>query len=354
MVTVRVSDSGDVSLRGDGRDNYVQIERVEIAPGTFQVQVVGQTDRDGNPTQVRLGRDLFTTLPLTQLPNGAIDQLTISLGGGDDFLRMDKLEISGPVRINLAGGGDSLRIFDSQLTGSLSLRSASGNDVAFFDQTTLQGPVDINTRGGADWVGFIGGTANGATLRLDTGGGPDLISFEQIAVSADVSLNAGSFPDELYLGAGTTFSGAVQADLGSFADALMVETGVTFADLSQVVLTGNRRGPNFENAVFLQAGVSLSSLPDLSSYGLSFTGITDLSDEFDFRMGNIDVNIRFVDSLKTALYRRGFEFSEMAIDNSVLSQTDLDDLTASILAGLQSTGQLERILYQQIFRPDYA
>ncbi len=354
LVTVTVNRAGDISIRGNGSDNYVEVAPMDTNGDMIDDAIVirGQASPDGLETLIKFGRETFSEVTIGTSATQA-GKLKVSLGGGDDFLRITDMVIDGQFQYTGGSGGDSLAINDSTFSGLMKWNSGSGNDAIIINDSDFHDSIIVKTGNGADWISLNGGMSDGALINMNTGGGPDLVSFEDTTIDSQVVVLTGGFPDELYLGAGATFNASVKVDLGSYADALMVEQGVVFNDLANVVISANKRGPNYENAMFLEAGVDMNTLPDLSTFVLVFDNASNLYDEFEFRLGNINVNLEFLNSLKTMLHRRGFEFSEMPIDSSALSSSKMDAITDAILAGLESDEFLERVLYQSIFEADF-
>ena len=351
VVKVSVNGRGDLTVKGNGDDNYVTITAVDTGADGIDdsYTITGNPSPDGEETLIKVGSQTMASTTVS-----VSGKLKISMGGGDDFVRIEDVDHGGDFQYTGGGGGDSLGIFDSRIDGLMKWKEGSGNDADIIKDSVLNGSLNVNTGNGSDWIAFIDSTLNGSEFKGKTGGGPDLLSFEGTMVNSAVDVNMGGFPDEVYLGSGTTFAGAVDIDMSSFADALKVENGVTFNMLSDVVITANKRGPNYENAAFIETGVSLASLPDLSSYGLVFDGLSDLSAEFDTRLGNIDVDIEFYDSVRMMLYDRGFAWSELPVDQSVLSAGEMTALQSNIQVGLDSPDLLERLLFKNIFEDDYA
>ncbi len=354
VVKVSVNRAGDISIRGDGNDNYVEVAPIDTNGDDINDAIVirGQKSPDGVDTLIKFGRDTLAEVTIGTSPSQA-GKLRVSLGSGDDFLRITDMVIDGQFQYTGGSGGDSLGINDSIFSGPMNWNSGSGNDAIIINESNFHDSVIVKTGNGADWIAMNGGTSDGALINLNTGGGPDLVSFEDTIIDSEVLILTGGFPDELYLGSGATFNAAVNIDLGTYADALMVEHGVVFNDLDNVVISANKRGPNYENALFMEVGVDTNTLPDLSTFQLVFDNASNLYEEFEFRLGNINVNLEFLDSLKTLLHRRGFEFSEMPIDSSTLTSEKMDALAAAILAGLESNETLERILFESIFEDDF-
>jgi hypothetical protein len=352
-VKLAVSSSGNVTLKGDGNDNYVEVSTVGN-----QVTVEGLASPDGSATTIKVGKETFTSHTFTL--DATSGKLQLKMGGGDDFVRLTDVEWDGDINFSPGGGGDSLYVSDSVLHGTFSLKTGGGNDAMFINDTDLNGDLIAKTGNGADWIALIDVTANGAKIDYNTGGGADLVSFESSLITSDVAIKTGGFPDEIYLASGTTFDGAFEANLGSFADALKVENGVTFNDLANASIDASKRGPNFENAFFREQGVNLNSLPNLDSFLLQFTAATGttVNDEFEARLANPaegeGLTIAYLDSLRTGLFRRGFAFSEMALETTTLSEPYMQSLEATILVGMDSNNSLESRLYSSLFGDDYS
>ena len=350
-VKLTVKSNGDLLLRGDGRDNHVEVSAVGDT-----LKITGQPDRNGEATTIKFNGETLSEATL-DAPGGMLQgKLTVNLGGGNDFLRLKNVTFQNQVKFNGGGGGDSLAAFDSTFDELLSVRGGGGNEAVVLNNSSFHGSIDVKSGGGADWIAMTGVTADGDQIKIVTGGSTDKVSFETSTIHSDVEISTGGLPDELYLGGGTVFDGAVNANLGSFADNLMVENGVTFNDLGNARINGNNRGPNYENLFIYENGVDMATLPDLSSFKLPYE--TDpgqtVYEHFEYRLTTIDHDIPFLDLLKTTLYVRGFEFSEMPIDTSVISGTEMDALIALVEPGLRSNVTGERFMYKLIFAPDLA
>ncbi len=380
FVKVSVTARGDINIRGDSKDNYVEIAAIDTDGDETvdSLRIRGESTPMGEVTQVKVGRETTseTTIPID---GGQVDgKIRISLGGGNDFLRVNDLVAANLFQYNGAAGGNMLIVKNSEFSEDAKFKTGGGNDAIFFTDTDFHDIVDVRTSGGADWVSFSGGTIGGDVVKVNTGGSPDMVSFgvvgtESIAespgavaevaadggfgsgqtiVDADVDIVTGSFPDMLYLADGTTFNSVVDIDLGSFADALVVEAGVTFNDLANSVLDGNRNGPNYDNAAFIEVGVDLNSIPDVTEYGYVFDNVTDLEAEFNYRAGNTGVNIDFFTGMKTLMHKRGMDFVEMPFNGIPLTNAEMNSIYNDVVVGLASSNFLERTLYKQIFEDD--
>ncbi len=151
IVSVSISRAGDLSIAGDSNGNFVavqfSVEGVTVSgwsTGTL-VRINGQQPSDS------------VSVPLTN--TSAIRSVSISLGGGDDTLRLQfksDLTISRDLAVNLGPGADFIDIGLEQanlrINQDLLLDMAGGADRAVvntFSTSTLVTGRDISIRGGA-------------------------------------------------------------------------------------------------------------------------------------------------------------------------------------------------------------
>lgn len=151
IVSVSISRAGDLSIAGDSNGNFVavqfSVEGVTVSgwsTGTL-VRINGQQPSDS------------VSVPLTN--TSAIRSVSISLGGGDDTLRLQfksDLTISRDLAVNLGPGADFIDIGLEQanlrISQDLLLDMAGGADRAVvntFSTSTLVTGRDISIRGGA-------------------------------------------------------------------------------------------------------------------------------------------------------------------------------------------------------------
>jgi hypothetical protein len=151
IVSVSISRAGDLSIAGDSNGNFVavqfSVEGVTVSgwsTGTL-VRINGQQPSDS------------VSVPLTN--TSAIRSVSISLGGGDDTLRLQfksDLTISRDLAVNLGPGTDFIDIGLEQanlrINQDLLLDMAGGADRAVvntFSTSTLVTGRDISIRGGA-------------------------------------------------------------------------------------------------------------------------------------------------------------------------------------------------------------
>ena len=151
IVSVSISRAGDLSIAGDSNGNFVavqfSVEGVTVSgwsTGTL-VRINGQQPSDS------------VSVPLTN--TSAIRSVSISLGGGDDTLRLQfksDLTISRDMAVNLGPGADFIDIGLEQanlrINQDLLLDMAGGQDRAVINTwstSTLVTGRDISIRGGA-------------------------------------------------------------------------------------------------------------------------------------------------------------------------------------------------------------
>ncbi|MFN5050314.1 MAG: hypothetical protein ACK5L2_01600 [Planctomyces sp.] len=151
IVSVSISRAGDLSIAGDSNGNFVavqfSVEGVTVSgwsTGTL-VRINGQQPSDS------------VSVPLTN--TSAIRSVSISLGGGDDTLRLQfksDLTISRDLAVNLGPGADFIDIGLEQanlrISQDLLLDMAGGHDrgvINTWSTSTLVTGRDISIRGGA-------------------------------------------------------------------------------------------------------------------------------------------------------------------------------------------------------------
>ena len=154
IVSVAVSRSGEVSIVGDSAANFVAIELSHDG-----LQISGW----GTGTLIRMaGQKLndTVTVPLrTNLNSTVVRSLSISLGAGDDTLRLqfsNNVTISRDLSISMGSGHDfvdiSLAQADVVINRDLLLDLAGGHDrgvINLYADSTLVSSRDVSIRAGA-------------------------------------------------------------------------------------------------------------------------------------------------------------------------------------------------------------
>ena len=97
---IRVTSRGDdITIRGDGRSNYVEIAREttdQNSDGDIDDLVIrGITDTNGDSTGIRDGRDILSQIVLDANDGTFAGKLSVSLGGGNDFISFRDVTIDG-------------------------------------------------------------------------------------------------------------------------------------------------------------------------------------------------------------------------------------------------------------------
>lgn len=152
---------GVLVLEGDAEANHVVVSAGE-APGSYVV--TGLPSSDGEATTIRGGSE-----PL--VVEGVDAGARISLGGGDDALRIHRATFAGDVQIRLGAGDDAVGIGGRH---RLVADSGDADDARFRPNVGVRGDLRIGTGAGDDRVA-IGGVRLGGDLVVQTGAGDDAV-----------------------------------------------------------------------------------------------------------------------------------------------------------------------------------
>jgi hypothetical protein len=328
-IRVTTNSAGDVSIRGDGRSNYFEIAAETVDRNndgdTNDIVVRGLPDSFGTPTTIREGRQLVNEVVLNATNHTFSGKLTLTLGGGNDFVAFRGVTMNRDVRIVSGGGNDSLGLFDSTFVGPSSITTSGGNDYTNISNTSFQANLAMNTGPGADYLGVAGLSVNaGVTAAFDTSGSPDVIYIGDSTVEGNLIVKTGSLIDTIYVGSGTVLNGSVTVDMGSQFDLLALENDVQFNGPLNV--QGNSGG-YYQNQLFLYddspfmnnipSGVSNFEVTRWTISGVdTYVGLdlpTTLSRWVMDVYGGPVINV--VDALAAANMARGFDYAELPRPN---------------------------------------
>jgi hypothetical protein len=230
-VTAFLNGAGDLIVQGDDAGNSVRIDR-SAGPGS-PIQVSGGADTAINGV---LGGTAVI---------GSVLNIDVRLGGGNDRISVDAVDVPGAVLMVLGDGDDSAD-FHGRL-GAVEVRGGDGNDdidlssgVEVFGYARIQGgegddyiaimftpilgQLDINAGGGSNILRLFSVQVDeGVTIQ--TGEGDDNVALDFVIVQGDTMIKLGAGDDDLRLD-----TLAVQGDtlikLGAGDDSLYLRDSV--------------------------------------------------------------------------------------------------------------------------------
>ena len=167
-VRVAVSD-GSVFLRGDAENNQVEVV------GDFFASEVIVRGIDGTTIN---GRSEFV-VPGRTIPNG----LRAHLGQGDDFIRVEAVNLEGVSRIFGGRGDDSVGLLNVTFD-DLVIQTFTGDDSVSIDRIIFGGSLRVATLAGNDRVGISSVTAEGDTI-INTHDGDDRVAIRNLFSARD-------------------------------------------------------------------------------------------------------------------------------------------------------------------------
>ncbi|MCA9265415.1 MAG: hypothetical protein KDA60_16260, partial [Planctomycetales bacterium] len=358
-IRVLVNRAGDITIRGDGRSNYVEVAAETVDRNgdgdTDDIVIRGLNDSWGSPTTIRDGRSYVNEVVLNATNHRISQKVSVILGGGNDFISFQGITMSSGLRCITGGGNDSLGLFDTTIIGPTSISTGGGNDYTNIVDTLFRGGVAVNTSGGADYIGLSGlSIAPGFTASFVTAGSPDIIFIGNSVVNGNVYVNTGSLIDTIYVGDGSVFNGGVTVDMGSQFDLLAIENQV---ELNGAVDVRGNRGGYYTNQLFLyDDSPFINHIPngihdfEVTRWTISgvdnYVGLdlpTTLSRWVMDIYGSPVINV--VDALAGANMARGFDYATLPHPNFG-SEPNPAELKADINSFLNSS---QYYLYQKLF-----
>ena len=354
-IRVLVNAAGDVTIRGDGKSNHVEISQNMDG----DIVITGTADTFGEATGIRDGRNILSEL-VVPAENGTLPgKLTVSLGGGNDFLVLRQVTIDGTFDYKPGGKNDSLGFFQSTAKGAVSLKTGSGNDYMNFVDATFENDINAVTGGGVDFIGMSNfALDSGATASFNTGGGGDVLYIEDSTVNGNLVAIMGGLIDTIYVAEGTTLLGNVDVDMGGLFDLLAIENNVNL-DNATLNIDGGKGGVGFQNQLFLYddspylnnppSGI-LNFQTDFYTISGNTTTGTTLSETLtkwvvdDYYNQSPSVEFDVVDVLLAANIARGFDYADLPRSGGVTPDPVM--LASQLTSHLESD---DYFLYQKIF-----
>ncbi len=355
-IRVLVNNAGDVTIRGDGRSNYVEVSQNEDG----DIVIAGTEDTKGLATGIRDGRNIVSEMVLDATDGTFSGKLNVLLGGGDDLIILRDITIDGDFNYNPGGKNDSLGFFQSTANGTSNLRTGGGNDYMSFVDATFNGDINAITGGGVDFIGMSNfAIAADFTASFNTGGGGDVIYIEDSTVEGNLEASMGSLIDTIYVADGTTLRGNVDIDMGSLFDLLAIENDVNLDDAT-LNLDGGRGGVGYQNKLFIHSDSPLIDSPpdgirnfEADRYTIAGTWITEatlsgtltkwiIDDYYAYQSPDVEFDV--VDVFVAALMARGFDYSDLPRSSGLAP--DPVELAGQLTAHLNSPSYWG---YQKIF-----
>lgn len=299
-VRVIVTAAGDVNVTGDGRSNHVRISVNE----SNQVVIQGLNDTTGAPTTIN---GSAAALVIAGTTGGVVGgNLRLNMGGGNDFVEVDGLQISGNFTFSPGGGHDSLGLYHSEVIGLTQMNTGGGNDFVALVDTILHGAWTANFGGGQDFLGLSASNyLTQATIRMTAG--LDGFYVADSVLQGNLYLDMGSWPDAIYLAGNVTFNGRFDGNFGSFWDMLGIEQNVVFNGPVNVDFSS---GGYWGNQIFTTPGYSVPT---------GFINVQDIN-----RSSNVatsfsnwiteDSNLNLFHLYVTAHIDRGFDPADLPIE----------------------------------------
>ncbi len=329
---ITINNAGDITLRGDGRSNYVEVSRELVDQNgdgdTNDIVVRGLPDTTGAATGIRNGRDIISQQVINTTGGSLDTKLKISLGGGNDLITFRGVELNGDVTLQAGGGSDSFGFFGgSSANGYAKFVMGGGNDYLNVKDGSFNGTWDVNTGGGVDYIGLSAfSSATGALTKFNTGSGPDVIYIEDSIVDGDITALMGSLIDTIYVADGTVLNGNITVDMGTLFDLLVLENDVDLSN-ANLNISGGRGGFGYENLLFVyDDSPFLANIPDgVSGFEIDFYTISgNATTGFDitttlskwimdlyYPSTQPAINIDVVDTFLAANLARGFHYADL-------------------------------------------
>jgi hypothetical protein len=182
-------ESNDLWIRGDNRDNVVEIRQL-ANPGQFRVIGLSGTTINGrsqvditSPTtdmHIRMngGNDGVVIGSFTVATRQArIEDLTVDMGTGSDAFFMNNVAVTDKVddAIITMGGteneSDGVYLFDTQFNANARISTGGGNDVVSLNRVDTRRQLNVQTGAGNDRVELIDSVF--ASSMIDGGAGTD-------------------------------------------------------------------------------------------------------------------------------------------------------------------------------------
>lgn len=163
LVTVTLT-AGKLELVGDAEANNLTIDAV--APG--QLLITGN-----NGTTVAFGGPAAATATVS----GVVNELVSNLGGENDVLDLNYLNLAKGITITDTAGDNTVQLGSVRLGGDLSVTGGGGADVVTFDDYTFVAKaVKLVLGDGSNAVNLQSGEGTISSLNLLTGTGSDVVT----------------------------------------------------------------------------------------------------------------------------------------------------------------------------------
>lgn len=193
--------TNELTVTGDGSSNDVVITTND------QGQVVisgenGTTIDESSPFITDNGDGTYTVTE-------PVDDLTIDMGGGDDSVTVEDLNLSGNLSITTDNGGngfDTVVLTNVSTDGTLDISTGGGNDFVSIEDSTFVGNGTVNMGAGDDELDAFNNAFRGQTNSVQMGRGDDLLDSGSNDFFSTVTVVAGGLgndtgteePDDTY------------------------------------------------------------------------------------------------------------------------------------------------------------
>ena len=241
LVTVNVSNAGDITITGDQQGNEIELN---IAAGDLEITGVAGTLISLNGVVagqqlIDLGVDEAVDRDLILKMRGGEDQLSltnvvisrhlnVNLGRGDDGFVSEATTVQGQTTV--FGGGGRFRdlvgfsvdtILDESVFVSLGANRNGLEELATFSFATMNDQVTVIGGRGAQRVSFGDSLLNGP-ITAKTGAGNDRVNVSLATLNQPFFANLGSGDDEVLLN-NLTVAAAFDCRLGGGDDRFTLE-----------------------------------------------------------------------------------------------------------------------------------
>lgn len=201
-------DAGNLVITGDEANNAVAVYRT-LRSDSFRVVGTGGTTINGEPGPLVI--------------SGVSGDFDISLGEGNDRLRMYALRVPGDLLVDSGttdDGDDSIHLFAVRVRGDLDFATGDGNDFVYMAAVWVDGDAFIDMLGGDDNLRIHASRFEG-NVAISMGEGDDTLRIVASRFAEAVDINMGSGDDDLGIVA-SRFSGDVNIQMGAGADRLVL------------------------------------------------------------------------------------------------------------------------------------
>jgi hypothetical protein len=274
-VSVELTKKGDLKIKGTNDGNQILVSN-----DTFGNVLVAAMP--GTGTTVNGGSQIIFDETDTNTIPGSLDA---KLGNGDNFLKIDEVNVLDDLKVKAGDGEDTIGIFDADLYDDVSLYLGDGANLVAAADIFVADKLNIKASSGIDGLGIADCVTAGGKTKIKTGDGGDIILLQGV-YSDSLKLDAGKGPDDLYV---TRYSniGKANIKLGNEDDRIVISSTGVFS--GAVKLNGSK-GIDTQTkapaAIFVAKTKSIEVEESTATADvLPDTAASNLSDEYVARGG---------------------------------------------------------------------